>query len=705
LETEIHLREKAKLLLQRERELFDMRAKHEQIAIWLSLGQSLPELFENREAALADICDRLRRMLFAKLRMQRILIFEIQPGALQPLAPAGPPRSFSAELAALLAAQPTGMCNEPSEPGVLLLAETLGLHRFIWSRIAPSGGVPLLMVAGFDQSKARFQAPFVTNDVAHFVNAAQHVQSLLANALLVRELQQERDHLRRTNLALEQRDRELELATEQLRAANESLERRIRERTQELAGKNRELRLVLDNVDQALMTIDLEGRLASERSSMAERWFGPGRDEGSFVEYIAADARSAEQVGIGLEFLRDAILPREVCLDHLPKRLTVNQREFECRYLPIGEEEPPTGLLVVIDDVTEHLAQRQQELEQRELLAAFTGLTRDRQGFLAFFAESERMIAELSGSDAGKTVYKYLLHTLKGNAATFGLHAVAALCHAAESELASDGRPRIGTMERLRIRWNGLAQNLQAVGADRQNCIEVSEADLARLTECARTGASAKHIISELQRLRWELIERPLSRLAQHASAIAPRLGKAELDVCVEADEVRLDPARWAPLWSALIHLVRNALDHGIEAPEQRISAGKSARGRLRFAARSVDGSLFLTIEDDGQGIDWDAVRRLCQERGLSYSGQNELVSALISPDFSTRRGVTELSGRGVGLAAVAAVVTQLGGTLSVDTSSSNGTRWQLTFPIDAPVAAAAGSNGLNSRALVPFSI
>jgi two-component sensor histidine kinase/HPt (histidine-containing phosphotransfer) domain-containing protein len=706
LETEIHLREKAKLLLQRERELFEMRAKHEQIAVWLSLGQSLPELFANRDAALVDICDRLRRMLLTKLRIQRIFVFEVQPGALQPMAPAGPQRSCSAELAALLEAQPAGMCNEPSEPAMLLLAEVLGLHRFIWSRITPSGGVPLLMVAGFERNKARFQAPFVANDVAHFANAAQHVQSLLANALLVRELQQERDHLRRTNLALEQRDRELEIATEQLRAANESLERRIRERTQELAGKNRELHLVLDNVDQALMTIDLEGRLSSERSSMAQRWFGADRGQGSFVEYVAADEKFAEQVGIGLEFLRDAVLPCEVCLEHLPKRLAVNQREFECRYLPIGEEEPVTGLLVVIDDITERLARKQEEVEQRELLAAFTALTRDRKGFLAFFAESEGMIADLSRAEADKMVCKHVLHTLKGNTSTFGLHAVAALCHAAETELATDARPRTETLDRLRTRWSGLAETLKAVGsAGLQNSIEVSEADLARLTECARTGASARYIISELQCLRWELIERPLRRLGQHASAIARRLGKGEIDVRVEADEVRLDPARWAPLWSALIHLVRNALDHGIESPEQRSNAGKSARGRLRLAARRVDGNLYLAIEDDGRGIDWGTVRRLCEERGLSSSTQSDLVRALISPDFSTCREVTELSGRGVGLAAVAAVAAQLGGTLSVDTPSFQGTRWQLTFPIDGSVVAAAVSSELNSRAPVTFSV
>ena len=138
-----HLREKARLLLQRERELFELRLKHEQIGTWLSVGQALPELFSNR-GSLAQAWDGVRRAIVTKLRMQRVLVLELRAEELEPLAPNGPARPISSAVHQLLATDTRtgGFCNEPETdptPGVAELAKTLGLHRFMWSRIARSG--------------------------------------------------------------------------------------------------------------------------------------------------------------------------------------------------------------------------------------------------------------------------------------------------------------------------------------------------------------------------------------------------------------------------------------------------------------------------------------------------------------------------------------------------------------------------------------
>ena len=677
------LREKARLLLARERELFDIRARHDLLGTWLSLGQALPPLFLDRSASLPQICDRVRRMLASKLRLQRVLLLELQSEALRPLAPAGPERVLPAEARDLLEAQPCGLCNdaeaELEHPGIGALARTLGLHRFIWSRIARTGSSPILLAAGFDRAKSVFQSPFAESDRAHFGNAAQHIESLLANSLLVGELECEKDQLRQANVTLEHRDRELQKATEQLQAANETLEQRVRDRTQELAGKNRDLRLVLDNVDQALLMMDLEGRLAPERSDIFNRWFGAYDGRPRFVEHVPVSFAFAEHFELGLEALREAVLPPEVCLAQMPHRFAANERQFECRYLPIGDDEL-VGVLLVIDDVTERLARAREDAEQRELLAAFTALMKDRNGLLTFFEESERMLRDLSRAGGDAVLQKRLLHTLKGNAATFGMQLIADLCHHAESELAENLRLGDATLARLQERWEAIVLALRAVLPTRRRTIEISETDFESLSDQARRGISAVHLIAELERLRWEPVERPLGRLAQHAQALAARLGKTTPEIRIEADAVRLDPDRWAPLWSALVHMLRNALDHGIESTERRTEAGKPAAGRLRLAARRETFGFTLEIEDDGRGIDWDAVRRLCQTRGRPSATRADLVDALLSPGFSTRKDVTEISGRGIGLAAVFAVVRELGGQFAVHSTPNVGTRWTMTF-------------------------
>src|SRR5512145_1364840 len=177
-------REKAQLLLQRERELFDLRSMQEQLTAWLSIGQVLPQVLLN--GSLDEVWIRLRKTLINKLRLQRVLLLEVNAESLRPLAPAGPACPLPAELREMLEAVPWGVCNDPeeatSQSGIAALAGHLGLHRFLWSRIVCDGRRPVLMAGGFDRAKASFHAPFGDFDAAHFNNAAQHVETLLANA-------------------------------------------------------------------------------------------------------------------------------------------------------------------------------------------------------------------------------------------------------------------------------------------------------------------------------------------------------------------------------------------------------------------------------------------------------------------------------------------------------------------------------------------
>jgi chemotaxis protein histidine kinase CheA len=159
-------------------------------------------------------------------------------------------------------------------------------------------------------------------------------------------------------------------------------------------------------------------------------------------------------------------------------------------------------------------------------------------------------------------------------------------------------------------------------------------------------------------------------------------LGKGEVDVQTESDDLRLDPDRWGPLWSALIHVVRNAVDHGLETAHERHDAGKPERGLIRFSARRQAESFRLELSDDGRGVDWARVRELCHERGRPADTPADLVAALLSSGFSTKSEVTETSGRGVGLAAVADAVRELSGVIAIESEANKGTRWVLTFPM-----------------------
>ncbi|MDB5411951.1 MAG: hypothetical protein JWR10_286, partial [Rubritepida sp.] len=141
-----------------------------------------------------------------------------------------------------------------------------------------------------------------------------------------------------------------------------------------------------------------------------------------------------------------------------------------------------------------------------------------------------------------------------------------------------------------------------------------------------------------------------------------------------------------------LLHLVRNAVDHGIESPAERIAAGKPATGRLHLLAERLPGRLIVSIADDGRGIDDSAVLARALSRGLvppetsSRFGVAEIRALLFLPGFSTRDAISETSGRGVGLDVVQDAARRAGGSVRVESVQGSGTRFILDLPLTAAI-------------------
>jgi two-component system chemotaxis sensor kinase CheA len=160
------------------------------------------------------------------------------------------------------------------------------------------------------------------------------------------------------------------------------------------------------------------------------------------------------------------------------------------------------------------------------------------------------------------------------------------------------------------------------------------------------------------------------------------KLGKAPTEVEIQCDDLRLPPGPWAPFWSVLSHVLNNAVDHGLETDAERLAAGKPVPGRIWLSTRVEAGDVVVEVRDDGRGIDWDRVRTLAVERGLPSQSQADLERALLSDGFSLKNQVTEISGRGVGLAAVRTVVTAMSGEIELESKLHEGATWRFRFPL-----------------------
>ena len=172
---------------------------------------------------------------------------------------------------------------------------------------------------------------------------------------------------------------------------------------------------------------------------------------------------------------------------------------------------------------------------------------------------------------------------------------------------------------------------------------------------------------------------------------MARTLGKSAT-LLILGEQTEVDRDILEKLESPLSHLVRNAIDHGVESPDERAAAGKPAAATVRLEARHRAGMLLVTIADDGRGVDLDRLRRKIVERGLNSAEMvgrmtdSELLEFLFLPGFTTTSAVTEFSGRGVGLDVVQDTVRKAGGSVRITTQAGRGTTFHLQLPLTLSV-------------------
>ncbi|HEY9766852.1 MAG TPA: chemotaxis protein CheA, partial [Chroococcales cyanobacterium] len=164
-------------------------------------------------------------------------------------------------------------------------------------------------------------------------------------------------------------------------------------------------------------------------------------------------------------------------------------------------------------------------------------------------------------------------------------------------------------------------------------------------------------------------------------------LGK-EIDLIIEGDDVDLDKTIIEAIGDPLTHLIRNAVDHGVEMPKERRQAGKDSTGTIKLSAFHEAGQVIIEIADDGNGIDARKVKEKARSLGildayqLEGMSEKELVKLIFHPGFSLAQKVTDISGRGVGMDVVHTNLTKIGGVIDIDTQLGKGTTFRIKLPL-----------------------
>ncbi|MDX3972643.1 chemotaxis protein CheA [Shinella sp.] len=220
----------------------------------------------------------------------------------------------------------------------------------------------------------------------------------------------------------------------------------------------------------------------------------------------------------------------------------------------------------------------------------------------------------------------------------------------------------------------------------------------SRLTQLAGTAADLglRSVSEEIERLSGELRDTMMvlrmmpvaslfSRFRRLVHDLSRETGK-EIELITEGETTEVDKTVIDRLADPLIHLVRNSIDHGLEKPEERLAAGKEAKGQVILSAHQTGGEVIITIKDDGRGINRERVRAKAEASGIIQPGatltDQDLLQLIFQPGFSTAQAVTNLSGRGVGMDVVKKTVEALRGTIDIVSKPGEGSTVSLRIPL-----------------------
>ncbi|HEY7618438.1 MAG TPA: chemotaxis protein CheA [Solirubrobacteraceae bacterium] len=211
------------------------------------------------------------------------------------------------------------------------------------------------------------------------------------------------------------------------------------------------------------------------------------------------------------------------------------------------------------------------------------------------------------------------------------------------------------------------------------------------MQELTRCSHSLQAMVMQVRMIPVEAVFLRFPRLVRDLSG---KLGK-QVELKLVGQDTELDRGVVDALGDPIVHLLRNALDHGLEGPQEREAAGKPATGTIEISARHAGGNVVITVSDDGRGVDPAAVARKAVARGLLTDEQAASIDAaraielLFTPGFSTAEATTDISGRGVGTDAVRAKVRELGGEVVMTSEPGRGTTVQIRLPLTLAIMSA----------------
>lgn len=472
---------------------------------------------------------------------------------------------------------------------------------------------------------------------------------------------------------------------ERLVMAREMAEGRAEELAELVAVRTRDIQRILDNVTFGFLVVDADGNICDGYTRSCDALFGVAvQTGGALADLLRLEEKDARFLLLGLEQVFEDFFPEDISVGQLESRYVVGDRVLRIDGRVVrGQAGIVDGVLFTVSDISALDASEKANRDREGLLL----IASQRPAFKEFIRDSRDSLAN-ARTAVSDVVHKRIVHTVKGNAACWGLADVAQIADDIETNGVFD-LSAIDTLETSIRHFLQSNYGLLNVSFDSVEC------------SFSVTGSQLKSFmllleqpngLVEARRKLARLVRRPARELLgpvdKYVKRLADQLGK-NVHFEVEGADLMVDIPRLRPVFLKVNHLLRNAIDHGIEAPEDRDL--KAAVAKLCLSLGEDADHWTIAVSDDGAGIDVARLKELAVASELvtvakvaEMEAEGRSHELVFMDGLSSSRNMSSVSGRGMGMSAVASSVAAQGGYLTVNTGRS-GTQVRIFVPKAGP--------------------
>jgi len=501
---------------------------------------------------------------------------------------------------------------------------------------------------------------------------------------------------------------------------NRNLEHKVEERTAELQVKTNDILSMMENMHQGLFTVMQEGVIHHEYASFLETIFERSDIAGTnFMDLLFSKSELGNDKLDQVSTAIDAIIGEDDMMWEFNSHLLVSEysmlvngveKIIAVEWDPIIFHNVIEKVMVTVRDITELKAlEREAEGKKRELDIISQIISVDQEKFsefiqsaYQFLGENAKLIEESAQKDPEVLALLFRnMHTIKGNARTYGLSTITDQVHDAENtydSLRTDesvlwDQKRLSSElhlvesiieEYVHVCENVLSRDITTQSEERSYSIKSTELDtIFNLIESLDATknldpnsltkiSQVKSIINHLNSVTFY---DAISDTCDSLNSIAEQLNKKQPIIQFTGGEIPVNKESTGLLNNVFSHILRNSMDHGIEAAEKRIAKGKEAHGTISIDVKEQNNLLVIHVKDDGQGLNLEKLQEMGKDTGILKEGEtpslDQLASLVFESGVSTKTDVTSISGRGVGMDAVKKFIEGKGGSVSIQTEDS----------------------------------